>query len=90
MEFHGDTFIASRDGLRLSKQYDRVRELVIDGQFRTLAEIAAQVQAPEASVSARLRDLRRAGYQVDRRYVRRGLHAYAVRIVASGQGELFA
>jgi DNA-binding Lrp family transcriptional regulator len=40
-----------------------------DGGRRTLREIAARIggNIPEASISARLRDLRKLGYQVERR-----------------------
>jgi hypothetical protein len=57
---------------------------MIDGQWRTLAEISAVIRCPEASVSARLRDLRKnkfGGYLVERRRrgaERRGLFEYRV------------
>ena len=76
--FGGSTFDPARDGERLERQADRVRELMVDGQWRTLAEISAATGAPEASVSARLRDLRRDGYVVERAFVERGLHRYRV------------
>jgi DNA-binding Lrp family transcriptional regulator len=47
-----------------------VYRLMVDGQWRTLAEIAEATGAPEASVSARLRDLRKrkfGGHVVARR-----------------------
>jgi hypothetical protein len=50
------------------------------GTYFTLEEISAKAAAPEASVSARLRDLRKAGHTVHRR--RRGtghLWEYALR-----------
>jgi hypothetical protein len=50
-------------------QRERIRLLMLDGMLRTLAEISQAVGAPEASVSARLRDLRKAqygGYTVNR------------------------
>ena len=52
-----------------------------DGQWRTLKEIAAATGAPEASVSARLRDLRNerfGGYAVEREYIGDGLWRYRV------------
>lgn len=69
----GDTFNAALDMDRLNAQSRRVFELMRDGDWRTLAEIAATTGDPEASVSARLRDFRKqkfGGMTVDRR--RRG------------------
>jgi hypothetical protein len=82
-QFKGSTFDAKRDGERLSNQLDKVRGLMKQnhGLWQTLAFISAVVDAPEASVSARLRDLKREGkesgeFTIERRYVRRGLHEY--------------
>ncbi len=79
-QFKGSTFDARRDGERLSNQLDKVRGLMKQnhGLWQTLAFISAVVDAPEASVSARLRDLRREGLTIERRYVRRGLWEYRV------------
>jgi len=52
-----------------------------DGQWRTLGELSALTGDPEASISARLRDLRKprfGGLTVERKYIRRGLFAYRV------------
>ena len=76
--FLGETFQPERDKVRLNKQFLAVRTLMLDGQYRTLADISFATGAPEASASARLRDLRRNGYMVDRRYIRRGLFEYKV------------
>lgn len=76
--FGGSTFNPARDGERLERQLDRVLECMADGQWRTLKEISAATGAPEASVSARLRDLRREGFTVDSEFVSRGLHRYRV------------
>lgn len=79
--FDGITFSHDRDGPRLNAQLRRVRDLMLDGRWRTLADIAAATGDPEASVSARLRDLRKpkhGGYTVDREYVERGLWRYRI------------
>ncbi len=82
--FSGETYDHDRDGKRLGKQMRAVMNLVLieyRGFWLTLAFISANVHAPEASVSARLRDLRhpRFGeYTVERRYVANGLHEYRV------------
>ena len=71
--FDGETYDRTLDQPRLGRQVLAVLALMQDGHWRTLREIADAVEAPEASVSARLRDLRKARfgrYVVDRR--RRG------------------
>jgi len=78
-QFDGSTFQPERDGERLRSQLQRVRDLMIDGQWRTLAQLAQHVGGSEAGVSARLRDLRKGrngGYTVERRYVGEGLFEY--------------
>lgn len=68
--FDGATYDARLDGERLSTQLARVRELMSDGKWRTLAKIANAVRGSEPAVSARLRDLRKprhGGWTVDRR-----------------------
>ncbi|MBP6479826.1 MAG: hypothetical protein KA310_03170 [Pseudomonadales bacterium] len=57
--FDGGTFEHKKDGARLRGQLLKVRELMRDGQWRTLGEIRAVVGGSEAGVSARLRDLRK-------------------------------
>ena len=77
-KYLGATFDAARDGKRLNEQCQRVFDAMIDGVERGLGQIAALTGDPEASVSARLRDLRRYGFTVSRRYVERGLWLYRV------------
>ena len=79
--FGGATYDAPRDEGRLAAQMGKVRAVMADGAWRTLAEIAEAVGSPEASVSARLRDLRKpafGGHTVERQYVERGLFRYRV------------
>lgn len=83
----GETFNRKRDGKRLNAQMQRVFEVMTDhaasrnnrGHWFGLAEIASITGDPEASISARLRDLRKpkfGSYTIERRYVRRGLFEY--------------
>ena len=68
--YDGLTFDALLDLDRLNAQSRRVAEAMLDGQWRTLREVAEATGDPEASVSARLRDLRKAkngGHTVKRR-----------------------
>lgn len=66
----GSSFDQERDGARLGAQLARVRDLMLDGRARTVAEIAELTGDPEPSVSAQLRHLRKArfgGYDVRKR-----------------------
>ena len=82
--FDGKTFVEELDGERLGRQLSQVRALCLDGVWRTLREISLALEAPEASVSARLRDLRKPRFgehEVMRRRrgdPRSGLHEYRV------------
>jgi hypothetical protein len=59
MKFDGYTYDPDYDKERLSRQFYRVFNAMKDGVPRTLAEIARITGDPEASISARLRDLRK-------------------------------
>ena len=77
----GQTYDHERDGRRLAAQHQRVLSLMSDSKWRTLAAIALETGDPEASISARLRDLRKerfGAYCVQRRYVARGLYEYRI------------
>jgi len=74
----GETFDAARDGKRLAAQARRVLAATLGRGWRNLGEIARETGDPEASVSARLRDIRRAGFRVERKYQERGLWLYQV------------
>ncbi len=80
--FGGETFDEKLDGDRLRSQLERVRRFMANHSdyWYTLAEIADELGYPEASISARLRDLRKQGYTVQRRRVitQHGLWEYRV------------
>ncbi len=66
---------------RLGALLERVRQLMSDGEWRSLAVIQRKVGGSEASISARLRDLRKprfGGLLVLRRHVGRGLYEYRI------------
>jgi len=78
-DFDGETYSHDRDHERLARQQSAVFETMLAGRWLTLKELALLAGAPEASVSARLRDLRKSrfgGHVVERRYVRKGLYEY--------------
>lgn len=52
-------------------QLEQIRDLMIDGKWRTLQEIADRTDYPEPSVSAQLRHLRKptyGAYKVTKKY----------------------
>jgi hypothetical protein len=71
--FSGPDYDPALDQKRLEKQMGRIYELMKDGKWRTLKEIAEVTHDPESSVSAQLRHLRKprfGGYILNKR--RRG------------------
>jgi len=86
----GQTYVQERDGSRLAKQHNRVLAFMRDGRWHTLEAISEATGDPQASVSARLRDLRKdrfGAHLIDRRYVERGLWQYRL---VTGQLELLS
>ena len=71
--FDGETFDQARDGKRLSRQLDRVREVMQDKKWHTLAELVTRVGgASEAGVSARIRDLKKprfGGHLIEKQFM---------------------
>jgi len=66
-DFDGATYQRDRDHARLTGQLARVADALADGRWWTLAALAERTGDPEASVSARIRDLRKGrfgGYDV--------------------------
>jgi hypothetical protein len=81
LRFSGATLEPALDAERLTTQYERVFNLMRDGEWRTLAQIRAVTGGSEAAVSARLRDFRKAehgSHTVERRRVEGGLFEYRV------------
>jgi hypothetical protein len=67
--FNGPAYDPRFDRERLRHQMGRVYDLMQDGYWRTLSNIATLTGDPEASVSAQLRHLRKrrfGGYVVER------------------------
>jgi hypothetical protein len=72
---------------RIDSQRRIVRDLMRDGEWRTLKEISAMLGYPEASVSARLRDFRKpkfGNHGVDRRRAFPGSGTYEYRLIERG------
>jgi hypothetical protein len=78
-DFDGETYVRERDHDRLNAQLARVLAVMRDHQWHTLDGVATITGDPPASVSARLRDLRKdkfGGLAIERRYVAAGLWEY--------------
>lgn len=81
MRFDGPEYIPGRDQARLTSQICRVWNCMLDGEWRTLKEISESIGAPESSVSAQLRHLRKArfgSHEVEREHIKNGLFRYRV------------
>lgn len=59
VRFAGSTYQPVQDDIRLTGQLARIVKCVQDGAWRTLAEIETATGAPQASISAQLRHLRK-------------------------------
>lgn len=81
--FDGETYDPALDHGRLTAQLEQVRELMLDNKWRTLKQIEEATKHPQASISARLRDLRKpkfGGYKVNRHRLANGLFEYQVEV----------
>jgi hypothetical protein len=90
LEFDGETYEPKRDHQRLASQYDRVFKAMRDGRWRTPQEIERLTDCSWASISARLRDMRKEKFgqhRVNREYVGNGLYMYQL-LVAPQQMRL--
>jgi len=77
--FDGATIDHQRDHQRLTSQLQRVRERMSDGQWHNLRELVSLCGGTEASISSRVRDLRKmrfGGHTVERRNVGGGSWEY--------------
>jgi hypothetical protein len=72
--------VRGQDRTRLRTQLDRVRAVLFENFNRplTLAAIARKAKAPQASASARIRDVRSEGATIRVVAKRRGLHTYTL------------
>lgn len=64
-DFDGATYEPTQDKDRLSNALGRVYELLRDGRWRTLREIACYANCSESGASARIRDLRKEKFKAD-------------------------
>lgn len=87
MRFDGSDYVASRDDVRLTGQLLRVWNVMCNGLWRTLPQIAEATGDPEASISAQLRHLRKprfGAHKIEKEYIANGLYRY--RLVVNPDG----
>jgi hypothetical protein len=87
LKFDGADINPHRDNKRLGQQMERIIELMKDEKWRIMKEISTICQAPEASVSAQLRHLRKerfGGHTVNRRHLGFGLYEYQLILKKDG------
>jgi hypothetical protein len=88
-DFNGSDYVREHDQTRLARQHERIRDLMRDGQWRSLSEIAAATGDPAASISAQLRHLRKVRFgswiveKRSRALRERGLFEYRLQAGAS-------
>ena len=58
-DFDGETYEPRHDRVRLNRQLSKVWLAMLRPGWHTLAEIEKRTEEPQASISARLRDLRK-------------------------------
>jgi hypothetical protein len=62
MRFDGTTYSPSQDGARMLGELKKVFEYMRGGEWVTLAELESNIGYTSASLSARIRDLRKARF----------------------------
>ncbi len=75
-KFLGSSFVPERDESRLRGQLKAVHDVMQDGRKRTLRQLADDAGCPEASASARFRDLVRLGYPMMKENLGSGTWTY--------------
>ena len=85
LRFDGSDYDHKRDGIRLTGQLERVFDVLKDGQWITLRQLADRARCPEASASAQLRNLRKdrfGGFEVEKKYDHMGVFFYRLKLEA--------
>lgn len=78
-DFDGDDYVSKRDKPRLTLQIHQVRMYMENAGWLSVQDIAAELNFPEPSVSAQIRNLRKKRFGsriVERRYEGNGLYEF--------------
>lgn len=81
--FDGKTYDPKLDKKRLTTQLDKVWVIMQDGGWHSLGVLVEKCGGTEASISARIRDLRKlkfGGHTVNRRRIANGLFVYQLEV----------
>ncbi len=79
LRFDGNDYVHSRDSSRLTGQIQRIYNTIQNGNWFTLGELADLTGAPEASISAQLRNLRKqrfGNHIIEKKHLDNGLYSY--------------
>lgn len=79
LAFKGGTYVPARDHARLCGQLLKTYDVMKDKEWHSLREISVLIGGTEASISARIRDLRKPEYgshSIERKHVKNGLFLY--------------
>lgn len=77
--FAGDDYVDTRDRGRLGKQLQRVYDVMKDGQWHPIHDVAERTGGPVQSIARQIRWLRSerfGGHTINRRHVGGGLYEY--------------
>ena len=89
LNFVGSDYVEERDEKRLKNQHYKVFNLMKDGKFRTLPQIADIIKEPHASISAQLRHFRKKSFgshTVNKKYEGNGLFSYQLIVNTNNNG----
>ena len=90
-KFDGADYEPKVDAVRLTAQLRRVYDVMKDGQWRSVGEIARLTEAPETSVSAQLRNLRKekfGSHTVERQRFGEKSHGFSKYRLVLSEGEI--
>ena len=79
LRFDGNDYNHARDSARLTGQIQRIYSELQSGDWFTLRDLAEKTGAPEASVSAQLRNLRKerfGNHNIEKKHLGNGLYTY--------------
>jgi len=77
--FSGSDYKPARDQERLTQDYAKIKELMSDGKWRTIREVADATGSPDGSASAHMRAMRKkanGGHTVVKKYEGNGKYLY--------------
>ena len=77
--FSGSDYQPERDKERLTQDYKKIKDLMSDGEWRTIRQVADATGSPDGSASAHMRAMRKkenGGHAVIKKYEGNGKYLY--------------